>query len=98
MHAPWVANPAVDAATARVDPQDVLEPKVLPQASVDDLNEHAFVCMDNVRAMTCICQGSAASRRFTRERPGGNVGLCSRPAQQLVQLANASCRAMHMMR
>lgn len=39
MHTPWVAHPAVDATAARVDPQDVLEPKVLPQASVDDLIE-----------------------------------------------------------
>ena len=34
---PRVAHPAVDAAPARKHPQDVLKPKVLPQAGIQHL-------------------------------------------------------------
>ncbi len=34
---PFVTDPAVNASAAREDPQDVLEPKVLPQGRIDDL-------------------------------------------------------------
>ena len=34
---PGIADPTVNASAARVDPEDILEPEVLPEASVDDL-------------------------------------------------------------
>ena len=36
-HTPGIADPAVNASAARVDPEDVLEPEILPEAPVDNL-------------------------------------------------------------